>query len=32
MAVHDYLEDLSTLLPAVTLLKKLNYTYQRGNL
>jgi len=27
MAVHDYLEDLSSLLPAVTLLEKLGYRY-----
>ena len=27
MAVHDYLEDLSSLLPAVTLLEKLGFTY-----
>ena len=27
MAAHDYLEDLSSLLPAVTLLKKLGFAY-----
>ena len=27
MAAHDYLEDLSSLLPAVTLLEKLGFTY-----
>ncbi len=27
MAAHDYLEDLSSLLPAVTLLDKLGYEY-----
>ncbi|PXW89120.1 type I restriction enzyme R subunit [Nitrosomonas sp. Nm84] len=27
MAAHDYLEDLSSLLPAITLLEKLGFTY-----
>ena len=27
MATHDYLEDLSSLLPAVALLDKLGFTY-----
>jgi len=27
MAAHDYLEDLSSLLPAVSLLGKLGYRY-----
>jgi hypothetical protein len=27
MAAHDYLEDLSSLLPAVALLNKLGFTY-----
>ncbi len=27
MAIHDYLEDLSSLLPAVTLLEKMGFTY-----
>lgn len=27
MGAHDYLEDLSSILPALTLLDKLGFTY-----